>query len=458
MKFKIVLLVAFLFLIVFASAQNYNNPRLPRITNPSTSVTSSAVTGGNVTSVTSSTNCITVSPTTGNVVITFNTSCGSGVDTDTWWRLNNTGLVNNSGYLDLNYTTINETIRIKINEINTSAIYTTHNQTYFNFLQNLSAYTCASGNVVNGVNSNGTVKCIVDANTGPTISNSSLNAIYLNLSGTNANQNINISFYNLSAGWFKGLFNWTTLNNWLSFDGAVLSFNETKLNNTIDDRALSSSEANGTYMKKAGDNATGLYDFNQANGVLGAWTTFSFLGTQVGRVTSENAVFQILGVPGVFATWLGDCNSACLIAGVDSVFQMSAVKSNQIKTNNALTMELNRTLISHIANDTIFDNPNGTRILQINSTRTNLNSNFTVSGYINVTKDVCITGGKCLSLSIVLSNNPSFNNTMIYWNNDTSTWVSIPESPANSEVPIYCNSGSTPRWTFVDKGTGVCPL
>ncbi len=35
------------------------------------------------------------------------------------------------------------------------------------------------------------------------------------------------------GGFWKGLFNWTTLTNWLSFDGATLSFNETRLNNTI---------------------------------------------------------------------------------------------------------------------------------------------------------------------------------------------------------------------------------
>ncbi len=35
------------------------------------------------------------------------------------------------------------------------------------------------------------------------------------------------------GGWFNGLFNWTVLTDWLSFDGSTLSFNETKLNETI---------------------------------------------------------------------------------------------------------------------------------------------------------------------------------------------------------------------------------
>lgn len=54
---------------------------------------------------------------------------------------------------------------------------------------------------------------------------------------TNTSVNVNIlTGHNITSNWFKGLFNWTTLNNWLSFDGATLSFNETKLNNSIDAR------------------------------------------------------------------------------------------------------------------------------------------------------------------------------------------------------------------------------
>jgi hypothetical protein len=38
---------------------------------------------------------------------------------------------------------------------------------------------------------------------------------------------------NMTATWFNGKFNWTTSDSWNSFDGSTLSFNETKLNNTI---------------------------------------------------------------------------------------------------------------------------------------------------------------------------------------------------------------------------------
>ena len=49
-------------------------------------------------------------------------------------------------------------------------------------------------------------------------------ARYVNSDGDNITGNLT------STAWFNGLFNWTTLTNWLSFNGAPLSFNETKLN------------------------------------------------------------------------------------------------------------------------------------------------------------------------------------------------------------------------------------
>lgn len=41
---------------------------------------------------------------------------------------------------------------------------------------------------------------------------------------------------NATFQWFKGLFNWTTGDSYSSFDGNTLSFNETRLNETIDSR------------------------------------------------------------------------------------------------------------------------------------------------------------------------------------------------------------------------------
>ena len=38
---------------------------------------------------------------------------------------------------------------------------------------------------------------------------------------------------NVTARWFNGKFNWTTIDGWNSFDGSILTFNETKLDNKL---------------------------------------------------------------------------------------------------------------------------------------------------------------------------------------------------------------------------------
>lgn len=78
MRYITLFLVLFSLMALTSAQLSYSNPTIPIITSP-TSITTSAApaSGANVTSVTSSTNCILVNPTTGNVVITFNTSCGN---------------------------------------------------------------------------------------------------------------------------------------------------------------------------------------------------------------------------------------------------------------------------------------------------------------------------------------------------------------------------------------------
>lgn len=171
--------------------------------------------GGNVTSVSSGDNCLFVSPTTGDVVVTFNTSCGSGggaVDSVTSGddflffnpttgnvigRLNTTTLnvtidhrINSRGFLNssvanqtyylitnpsnfINITTgqfFNDTAFI--NSVNSSiwsyinanepSWLSTFNATYNNILNQ----TCPAGNYSYGIQSNGTILCRSDMSGG----------------------------------------------------------------------------------------------------------------------------------------------------------------------------------------------------------------------------------------------------------------------------------------------------
>lgn len=74
---KISILILVVMNLSFALAL-IDDPKLPKIQSQSTTTISSGGSGGNVTSVSSGDGCIFVSPTTGDVVLTFNTSCGSG--------------------------------------------------------------------------------------------------------------------------------------------------------------------------------------------------------------------------------------------------------------------------------------------------------------------------------------------------------------------------------------------
>lgn len=90
MKNYKLLIVGLILFTAIASAQVYTNPNLPRVTRPTANVViTSGSGGGNVTSVTSSTNCITVNPTTNDVILTFNTSCSGSVASFITNQINN---------------------------------------------------------------------------------------------------------------------------------------------------------------------------------------------------------------------------------------------------------------------------------------------------------------------------------------------------------------------------------
>lgn len=93
-------------------------------------------------------------------------------------------------------------------------------------------------------------------------------------SGILDDSNINIPSYNVTANWFKGLFNWTVSSIssiYLSFTGSELSFNETQLNKTIDNRGVAvgfNSTFNATYA---------MFAYNQSDGSFNAtYATFAY--------------------------------------------------------------------------------------------------------------------------------------------------------------------------------------
>jgi len=136
MNFKLLFLFGFIFLITFTSAQlGYNNPNLPRISSPTTIPTSSSGGSGNVTSVSSGDNCIFVSPTTGDVQITFNTSCGGSGSGDGSFNITYQTFAYNQTSPALTYVRTYYYNKTEINSFNASWI-STFNITYQTFAYN----------------------------------------------------------------------------------------------------------------------------------------------------------------------------------------------------------------------------------------------------------------------------------------------------------------------------------
>ena len=69
----------------------------------------------------------------------------------------------------------------------------------------------------------------------------SFTALNTTVSGLIVDSNLNLGGYNATASWFNGLFNWTTADLYTTFNGYSLSFNESKLNQTIQSFGYSSS-------------------------------------------------------------------------------------------------------------------------------------------------------------------------------------------------------------------------
>jgi len=86
------------------------------------------------------------------------------------------------------------------------------------------------------------------------------------ISGIIVDSNLNLGGYNATASWFNGLFNWTTSDLYNIFNGSSLSFNESKLNQTIESFGyLTQNLGTSTYVPYTGSSKNvvlGNYNFS----------------------------------------------------------------------------------------------------------------------------------------------------------------------------------------------------
>src|SRR3989339_335057 len=177
--------------------------------------------------------------------------------------------------------------------------------------------SCVAGSSIRQVYENGSVLCETD-DTGSG-GNSSWNESYANtkylLQSEEGNLDVNSSVYSNSSTWWSGFSSW--LSGWFINNAGVLTFNETKLNNTIDLRAggdntsWNESYANTQYadisVVDTQKNASGNYVYNDS-------TTIYFNETKLNRTidlrdTNETTRFNNL---------VGNCSSGDFVFGVDS--------------------------------------------------------------------------------------------------------------------------------------------
>src|SRR3989344_2701233 len=255
---------------------------------------------------------------------------------------------------------------------------------------------------------------------------------YLNLSGSNANSNINIGIFNLTANRIFGV-QWTDITNkfietvssiYLFMDGTTLKFNDTKLNSTIDNRASGFNETN--YVNQnfiAKSNETNLNvnksnywdnidtinqvrlddlnDVNVSNATNGKLLIFDGKNWTAGSVsfvdTNESTRFGNLA--------LTDCPNGQIVQSVQDNGTILCVSDLDTDTTNNLTIDqrinlsvldaLSDVIISNatVGNLLSFNNGNWTAISRIIDTDTN--ESIRVS---NIVLTDCASNQKVLGL------------------------------------------------------------
>jgi len=244
------------------------------------------------------------------------------------------------------------------------------------------------------------------------------------------------------------LFNWfidVASRDYLSFNGTTLSFNESKLNLTVEDRGLAAgfnSTYNASYVPYSG--ATANVDLGANNITAGLGNQFGNASRYVGfnkydlsglgfgeyttiRSVSDGIVGNATFVENTLAI-LGNLESTLLNAGNDATLSFT-----DASTLDSMKIGYNASLNKGYflgANNYYFDNN------------------------VNVSNDVCIEGGNCLSdyVGFVTDNsswNQTFANTLysdIKWGynmTDTKYWnISNNQLLAyNTTIPMNLTSG-----------------
>jgi len=168
----------------------------------------------------------------------------------------------------------------------------------------------------------GTTAC-----TAPTGSMSYTNLALTNVSETwDAGLNITLGV----GGWFKGLFNWTVLTNWLSFDGSTLIFNETKHNESVRQVGVDAG-FNSTY------NVTYAGSINNASYLETYNVTYDGCVNNASYLATYNATYDATTTQwdGNYSILAGCVNNASYLSTYNVTYAGSINNASYLSTYNA---------------------------------------------------------------------------------------------------------------------------
>lgn len=470
--FKLLLIITIL--IPFVSSQTIIGNSKNNIgisLNPS-QITTSTSSGSNVTSVSSGDGCIFVSPTTGNVIVTFNTSCGSGglstiialapyLNSTTSGstvsinfnesRLNSTilleGLRNGFNISSNPFDQIlNTTSNVTFDSINTTKTINQKRSSHLDIYQSFWNSTTeifrlvqyANGVLFYGVNngamiisnddftnnieiSEGTNPTRITTSNGFEVQDLATNPLFSfkNATGLRANRIINASgeiYVN----------NGTPVSKWL--------YNQ------------SDGSYNASYVVDTGDTMTGALNWDF--GVLADYLVFKVFTVPVGRVTSLNNRLEMQSLFNLDFFFSNDDYSGAFIIRDNSLSETNGSRGFRSSTNDITTFWTNSSGTNIYGNATITGNLSVLSKVVLGETK--------IIGNGTASVDFCNGDGKCLNQTIK-DPNTFRNGTLLYWNNNTMQWSAIAKQPANDQYPLFC-VGTGGGWTFVSRSGGICPL
>ena len=252
------------------------------------------------------------------------------------------------------------------------------------------------------------------------------------------------------SGWFNGLFNWTIVSDYFTWDGATLVFNESQLNATIDQRAGDINDSMKNYVDNQNTsqiNAMTNQNTSQTNYInfqnTSITNTFSNYFTQA-EVTAQNTSqtnFIIDNNDSVnnYILYVNSTNPGGVSVEVDPYWT-----ANYSLFNDSWSSTYNATTNTSITNSIISNNDSMNSFISSQNltwfTTYNETTNTSINNYIsseNTSISNAITSNNASMNSYISSQNESWfttfnqttndsiNNNIVSTNNTLASWVDL---------------------------------